>query len=94
MYIKQHAIITSFSVGCHLYDLGSCRLFLQLTSNQWRSQSAANARTQHGHTTFEHRSQGPPSFQPLAVQKYRSNWGGLGEAPPENFVFLSFLGRF
>ena len=60
-----------------------CVLQLQLQFHvQWRSQSAADARAQHGHKP---RTQAPPSFQRLAVRKCRSNYGGLGDAPPENF---------
>ena len=40
------------------------------TNPQWRSQSAANARAQHGHKP---RTQAPPSFQRLAVRKCRRN---------------------
>ena len=53
---------------------------------QWRSQSAADARAQHGHTKFA--SSLVPRLRPaspLAVRKCRSNQGGLGGAPPENF---------
>ena len=55
---------------------------LRKAYTQWRSQSAADARAQHGHKP---RTQAPPSFQRLAVRKCKSNYGGLGDAPPEKF---------
>ena len=65
------------------------------TIKQWRSQSAADARAQHGHTKFAS-SLVPrlrPAF-PLAVRKCRSNQRGLGLLPQKNLEFLSFLGQF
>ena len=49
---------------------------------QWRSQETANARAQHGHTTFVGSS----------VQNKETNLGGLGGMLPQEF--LSFVGRF
>ena len=49
---------------------------------QWCRQSAADARAQHGHTTFASLVPRPrPAFSRL---QYR-NAGGLGAAPQENF---------
>ena len=63
---------------------------------QWRSQSAADARAQHGHTKFASSLVYPGSAQLLrfAVRKCRSNQGGLGVLPQKILEFLSFLGRF
>ena len=53
--------------------------------NQWRSQSAADARAQHGHTTFAS-SLVPrplPTFSTGNAEATRGSGGG--GAPPENF---------
>ena len=58
---------------------------------QWRSQSAADARAQHGHKP---RTQAPPSFSGLQygnAEETRGVWGVLSQKILE---FLSFLGRF
>ena len=60
---------------------------------QWRSQSAADARAQHGHTKFA--SSLVPRLRPaspLAVRKCRSNQGGVGVLSQKILEFLSFLG--
>ena len=72
----QHASVTLVQVT-HFIVIGvKLQITFSLEENkkkqhQWRSQSAANARAQHGHTTFEPRFQATSSIQLLAVQKFR-----------------------
>ena len=71
------------------------------TSNQGRSQNTADARAQHRHTTFASSliSRPRPAFCHLQVicslnDLWKKQLGGLGNAPPENFGILEFLGQF
>ena len=58
------------------------------THNQWRRQSTADARAQHGHTTcttFASLIPRPrPAFSRLQYRNAEAT-RGLGAAPPENF---------
>ena len=64
---------------------------------QWRSQSAADARAQHGHTTFASSlvPRPRPAFSGLQYGNAEATRRGLGDAPRENFGFLDqFWGYF
>ena len=74
----------------------SCNfIFHKLTSDQWRRQSAADARAQHGHTTFASLVPRPrPAFSPLQYRNAEATRGVWGLLPQKILNLLSFLSRF
>ena len=85
--------ITQLSV---LFQGCGCTYWLKKACNsqvQWCSQNTADARAQHGHTTFA-RTQAPSSFKPLAVRNAEATRGVWGMLPQNILEFLSFIGRF
>ena len=68
----------------------------QKKQHQWRSQSAANARAQHGHTTFVNSLYpGPAQLSAACSTEMQKQLGGSGGMLSQKILeFLSFLGRF
>ena len=72
------------------------RALNELNFIQWRSQSAADARAQHGHTTFASSlvPRPHPAFSCLQYGNAEATRGVWGVLPRKILEFLSFLGRF
>ena len=69
-------------MSCVIHDYVTIgKLVCSIWYIQWRSQDAADARAQHGHTTFVRSS----------MQNAEESRGVWGHAPPENLgIFLAF----